>query len=120
VEALAESFLVFGRASLGAAIGLAIGWLTQRERHVRYVLALLLLGYAAGTALMWPHWPAIMASVVLLVPCTLGAFFGLAFGAATMGTREDWWIRSWGFAGFLVTFHVLALFSAAMITMSED
>jgi hypothetical protein len=120
VESLTESILVFGRATAGACLGLAIGWPTQRERHSRYVVILVLAGFAAGVALMWPHWPAIIASIIVLPFCVVGAFAAAGAGVATLGEREDWWLRSWIFGGFVVTFQLLALASAALINLGED
>jgi hypothetical protein len=115
VDLIADSFLVFGRASLGAAVGLAIGWPTQGQRHSRWVVGWVLAGFAVGVALMWPTWQAIVAAAMLLVPTALGAFFGMVFAASTLGTREDWYIRAWGFAGFLVTFHACAIGAMALV-----
>jgi hypothetical protein len=120
VESLAESILVFGRASLGAAVGLGIGWATQRAKHSRYVVALVLAGFGLGVAAMWPHWPAMLASVLILPFCVVGALVGAYAGVATLGTREDWWLRSWIFAGFVISFQLLALLGALLINLGED
>jgi hypothetical protein len=120
VEALFESILVFGRASLGAVFGLAIGWPTQRERHSWYVAGWVFAGFTAGVASMWPHWGHIIAAAAILpIAGTLGTFFGWCAGAVTLGDREDWWLRSWGFAGFIVCYQALALLSSALIVMSD-
>jgi hypothetical protein len=121
VEALAESILIFGRPTLGAVVGLAIGWPTQRERHSVYVAAWVLVGYLAGMVAMWPDWGHVIAAAVLLpIAGSIGTFFGWCIGAATMRDREDWWIRTWGFVGFIVLYQLLALLCSALITMADE
>lgn len=109
MDAVADSFLVFGRASLGAAAGLAIGWPTQRDRHSRYVVALVLAGYLLGCLAMLPDAGAATAALVLLFPSALIAFAGMVVAAITLGDREDWWIRTWGFVAFVAGYQLLAI-----------
>ena len=109
MELVLESLLMFGRASLGATAGFMIGSLTQRDRHVRWALLWLLAGFAFGVLAMSPAWWAMVAAVVLLVPASIGAFAGLVAAAASLGDREDWYIRALGFTGFLAAFHGLAV-----------
>jgi hypothetical protein len=119
VESLADSFLIFGRASLGATIGLAIGWRSQGERHVFWVIGWVLVGYLAGMIAMEPHWGSMTTTALFLVPCTVGYIAGLAGGAYTLGDREDWWLRLWGWGGFLVTFHILAYLVALSMNVAD-
>jgi hypothetical protein len=121
VEALTDSILIFGRSSLGAAIGLAIGWSTQRERHSRYVAGWVLVGFLAGVIAMWPDWGHALSAVILLpLSGAIGTFVGWFIGAATLKDREDWWLRSWGFGGFLAVYQLGALLCAALITMTDE
>lgn len=120
MDAISDSFLLFGRASLGATIGLAIGWPTQGERHVRWVIGWVLAGYFIGIATMWPNWGTMLISALLLIPCTVGTTLALGVGAATLGTKEDWWLRLWAFGGFLVTFHLFAWLGAAITNIGDD
>ncbi|MCA9829778.1 MAG: hypothetical protein R3B97_10660 [Dehalococcoidia bacterium] len=115
METVSESFLVFGRASLGATIGLAIGWPTQHERHSRYVVALVLAGYFIGCLAMLPDAGAAAAAIILVVPASLIAFVGMIGGALTLGDREDWWIRSWGFAAFIAGYQALTLVAGGIV-----
>ncbi len=114
MELVFDSVLLFGRASLGATAGFMIGTLSQRDRHVRWALCWLLLGFGLGVVAMSPQWSAMLAAVVLLVPSAIGAFAGLVTGAGTLGDREDWYLRALGFAGFLGTFHGLAIIAQWM------
>ncbi len=116
-----DSLLIVGRASLGAGLGLAIGWPTQKERHSRYVVGWVLVGFFAGVIAMWPHWGHVIASLAMLpISVAVGTFIGFYIGVATLGDREDWWLRSWGFAGFVVAFQLLAVLCSALIMMSDE
>lgn len=119
MDAVADSILVFGRASIGAAAGLAIGWPTQRERHSRYVVALVLAGYFLGCLAMLPDSGAAAAALILVVPASLIAFAGMVGGAVTLGEREDWWIRTWGFVAFIAGYQVLALVAAGIVDRTD-
>ncbi|MGD9934698.1 MAG: hypothetical protein AB7T37_13420 [Dehalococcoidia bacterium] len=112
---MADSLLVFGRASIGAALGFAIGWRTQRERHSRYVVALVLAGYFLGCLAMLPDAGAAAAALILVVPASLIAFAGMVAGAITLGDREDWWIRVWGFVAFIGGYQGLALIASGIV-----
>ena len=115
MDLIVDSLLLFGRATIGAFLGLLFGWATQREKHVRWVVWSVIVGYAIGTATMWPEWPAMTAAVLLLIPGAFGAFGGLVTGAGSMGTREDWYIRSWGFLGFVVVVQAAAIGAMAVV-----
>jgi hypothetical protein len=116
VELVLDSLLLFGRVSLGATIGLVLGTLTQGERHVRWSLAWMLAGYAAGVASLASNGAiAVIAGVVLFAPSALGAFGGFLIGAGTLGDREDWYLRAWAWAGFVASFHALAIAAMAVV-----
>ena len=119
MDALVDSVLLFGRPSLGATIGLAIGWPTQGERHSRWVIGWVLAGYFVGVATMWDHWGPMLVCILLLIPATIGWLAGLAFGAATLGGREDSWIRIWGFVGFLLFYHLFAILGAWLTNLRD-
>lgn len=120
MDLIADSLLLFGRCSLGATVGLLLGWATQGEKHVRWVVGSVLGGFGVGAATMWPDIPAIVAAVLLLVPSAFGALGGLATAAGTLGDREDWYIRSWGFFGFLAIFQLSAIGAMAAVDAVGD
>lgn len=120
MESLVDSLLVFGRASLGASIGLAVGWPTQGERHAHYVVALALGGFLLGCLAMMPDWMAAAAAIVLLIPSSIIWFAGMVAGALTLGDREDWWIRSWGFAAFILGYQGLAIVAATLVNRMQS
>lgn len=115
LDLIVDSILLFGRCSLGATAGLLLGWTTQRDKHVRWVVGCVLLGYAAAAATMWPDRGAIVATVLLLIPSTIGAVGGLITAAGTLGNKEDWYIRSWGFIGFIGVFQLSAIGAMAAV-----
>ncbi len=115
VDLIRDSFLVLGRASLGAAIGFGIGWLTQGDKHSRWVAGWLFFGYAAGMATMWPSWGSMLAALFLLIPCVLGTVSGWYVAVATLRDREDWYFRAWGLGGFVLFFHVFAFAAMAIV-----
>jgi len=120
VDLIVDSFLLFGRASLGATIGVIIGTITQGHRHVRWAIGWMLIGYVAGTATMWPCAPAIIASVLLLIPAPLWTFLGLLVAAGTLGDHSDRYIRTWGWVGFLAGFHATAIGAMAAVNAFND
>ena len=115
VDLILDSLLLFGRPSLGAIAGLLFGWTTQGEKHVRWVVYCVIGGYLLGALTMWPWWWAMVAAVVLLIPGAFGGLGGLVTAAGTLGTREDWYIRSWGFIGFLLVVQVCAIGAMAIV-----
>lgn len=115
MDLIADSILLFGRASLGATLGVIIGSITQGDRHVKWAIWWMLLGYAVGAATMWPNGPAIIASVLLLLPAPIWTFCGLLVAAATLDDHSDLYIRTWGWVGFLVGFHVTAIGAMAAV-----
>ena len=119
MDLVLDSLVVFGRPSLGASIGLLFGTLTQGRRHVRWSLAWFVAGYLAGVAFLWPAGWKIVVALALFVPIPLWTFFGLLIGAATLNDREDWYLRLWGWIGFIVCFHLAAIGGMALIEMLE-
>ena len=108
MDLVVESLLLFGRCTVGAFAGLLFGWATQGEKHVRWVVGSVIGGYLVGAATMWPERLAILLAVLLLLPGAFGAIGGLVTAAGTLGNREDWYIRSWGFIGFIVVVQLSA------------
>ena len=115
LDLILDSLLLFGRASVGGTAGLLFGWATQGEKHVRWVVYCVIGGYVLGALAMWPHYWATVAAILLLIPGAFGAFGGLVTGAGTLGTREDWYIRSWGFIGFLLVVQGSAIGAMAIV-----
>ena len=120
LDLIVDSILLFGRCSVGATAGLLFGWATQREKHVRWVVGCVLAGFALGAATMWPSKEAIVAAVLLLIPSAVGVFGGMVTAAGTLGNREDWYIRSWGFIGFLAVFQLSAIGAMAVVDAVSD
>jgi hypothetical protein len=92
---------------------------TQGQKHVRWVVGCVLGGFAIGAATLWPSIDTIVAAFILLIPGMFGAIGGLVTAAGTLGDREDWYIRSWGFLGFIVVFQACAL-AAVVVLNSMD
>jgi hypothetical protein len=120
VDLVLDSILLFGRASLGGTLGLLFGTFTQGEKHVRWAIGWMLVGYAAGTAAMLPCAAAVIASGILLLPTPLWTFCGFLVGAGTLADRQDWYLRTWGWIGFLVGFHLTAVGAMAAIDAIAD
>ena len=115
MNVLLDSLLLFGRCSLGATAGLLFGWATQGEKHVRWVVYTVIAGYGLGVATMWPHKWQMIAAVLLLIPGAFGGLGGLVTAAGTLREREDWYIRSWGFIGFIVVVQLCAIGAMAAV-----
>jgi hypothetical protein len=103
VDVIETVVTLFGRPLLGSAVGIPIGWLTQRERHSRWFVSWTMGGYAAGVLLMWPNWHGMLAALAAVPLLALGTFLGLVISVWTLGNREDSYIRAWGVGGFLAT-----------------
>ena len=115
LDLIVDSIVLFGRCSAGATAGLLFGWATQRDKHVRWVVGCVLAGFGLGVATMWPSKTEMVAAALLLIPSAVGVFGGMVTAAGTLGNREDWYIRSWGFIGFLVVFQLSAIGAMAAV-----